>query len=568
MKKLPVYESYLYTNMRDLVESVAERYPNRDAFSFRRNPHDESAARISFPLFRDDVRALGTEFAARGYTGKHCAIVGKLSYAWVCSFFALLSIGAVAVPLDKDWHGEDLADTAANADCEVLLYDAALLQKASMILQKTGIAAPICLDGKASADGETLDDLLTAGKKKLRAGDRSYFEASYDPAKLSILVFTSGTTGSGKGVMLSQKGLMADLYAGLKQVSLSKKTVAVLPPHHTYGCNVGLVAHVAAGSEVYLSDGLRYVQKELRNEHPEHLTLVPLFIETFYRKILSTAKEQGKYDLLRRMMKVSNTARRFGIDLRRSLFRSVLDSFGGKLRLIVSGGAPLSQEIVSTFDAIGITILNGYGITECSPLISVNHNEQRLRGAGCVGTPLVCNEIKLRDPNANGEGEICVKGDNVMLGYYKNDAATAEAFDDADFFRTGDYGRFDADGNLYITGRLKNLIILSNGKNVYPEEIESALSAVGGILEIVVYEGKSRRGAEHNAIVAEIYPDADYLKKNGIEDARAYFQAAIDNFNRTAVAYKKIALLRLRENEFPKNTLRKILRFQMDMSID
>jgi long-chain acyl-CoA synthetase len=368
--------------------------------------------------------------------------------------------------------------------------------------------------------------------------------------------------------MLSQKGLMADLFAGLKQVSLSPKTVAVLPPHHTYGCNVGLVAHVAAGSEVYLSDGLRYVQRELKREQPEHLTLVPLFVETFYRKILSTAKEQGKYALLRRMMKVSNAMRRVGIDVRRSVFRSVLDSFGGKLRLIISGGAPLSQEIIATFDAIGITILNGYGITECSPLISVNHNQQKLKAPGCVGTPLACNEVKLRDPNANGEGEICVKGENVMLGYYKNDEATADAFDDADFFRTGDYGKFDSEGNLYITGRLKNLIILSNGKNVYPEEIENALTAVGGILEIVVYEGQSSRGAEHNIIVAEIYPDADYLKKNGIEDARAYFQAAVDNFNRTAVAYKKISLLRLRETEFPKNTLRKILRFKIDMTID
>lgn len=566
MKKLPVYQSYLYRDMRDLIESVAERYPNRDVFSFRRNPHDEMAARISYPLFRDDIRALGTEFAARGYTGKHCAIIGKLSYSWVCAFFGLLSIGAVAVPLDKDWNAEDLATTVASADCEVLLCDAGLSQKVDEIVKKTHIRALIHLD--QHTENETLADLMEAGKEKLKNGNRSYFETKFDPAKLSILVFTSGTTGSGKGVMLSQKGLMADLFAGLKQVSLSRKTVAVLPPHHTYGCNVGLVAHVAAGSEIYLSDGLRYVQKEMRTEQPEHLTLVPLFVETFYRKIISTAKEQGKYALLRRMMKVSNAMRRVGIDVRRAVFQSVLGSFGGKLRLIICGGAPLSQEIISTFDAIGITILNGYGITECSPLISVNHNLQKLKTPGCVGTPLDCNEVKLRDPNASGEGEICVKGDNVMLGYYKNDEATAAAFDDADFFRTGDYGKFDEKGNLYITGRLKNLIILSNGKNVYPEEIENALTAVGGILEIVVYEGKSRRGAEHNMIVAEIYPDADYLKKNGIEDAHAYFQAAVDNFNRTAVAYKKISILRLRETEFPKNTLRKILRFKIDMNID
>ncbi len=551
--------------MRELVESVADRYPNRDAFSFRKKPQDELAARISYPMFRDDIRALGTAFAARGWTGKHCVLIGKLSYSWVCSYFALLAIGAVVVPLDKDWNAEDLADTAKQADCEVLLCDAALSEKADAIVRNCKIKAPVLLDG---TDGETIADLMREGKHRLKTGDRSYFEAEYDPAKLSVLVFTSGTTGSGKGVMLSQSNIMADLYAGLQTVELSLKTIAALPPHHTYGCHVGLVAHLADGCEVYLSDGLRYIQREMRTEKPEHLTLVPLFVETFYRKIISSAKEQGKYALLCRMMKASNAMRHVGIDARRGLFKSVLSSFGGELRMIICGGAPLSHEIISTFDALGITILNGYGITECSPLVSVVGNMQKAKGAGCVGTPLSCNQIKLRDLNANGEGEICIKGDNVMLGYYKNDAATAEAFDDADYFRTGDYGKFDKDGMLYITGRLKNLIILSNGKNVYPEEIESALSATHGISEVVVYEGKSRKGVEHNMIVAEIFPDADYLKKNGISDARAYFQAAVDTFNRTAVAYKKISILKIRETEFPKNTLRKILRFKINMEID
>ncbi len=565
MKKLTVFESYLYHDMREMVEQVADRFPNRAAFSYRKNPHDTAAVHISYPLFRDDIRALGTEFAARGYTGKHCVVIGRLSYAWVRSYFALLAIGAVAVPLDKDWSAADLSATAANAECEVLLCDASLKEKAEAITSATGIEAPIWLDGE---EGETLDTLMHSGKERLRHGDHSYFDASYDPEKLAVLVFTSGTTGSGKGVMLSQSNVMADLYAGLQTVQLSRKTVAALPPHHTYGCHVGLVAHLASGSEVYLSDGLRHIQRELKSEQPEHLTLVPLFVETFYRKIISSSKEQGKYELLQRMMKVSNAMRRVGIDSRRSLFKSVLASFGGKLRLIICGGAPISQDIIKTFDAIGITVINGYGITECSPLIAALHNHQKPQAAGCVGRPLSCNTVKLRDPNSAGEGEICIKGANVMLGYYKNDEATAAAFDENDFFRTGDYGKFDKDGMLYITGRLKNLIILSNGKNVYPEEIESALSSVGGVLEIVVYEGKSRKGPEHNVIVAEIFPDADYLKKNGITDARAHFQAAVDAHNRTTVPYKKISILKIRDAEFPKNTLRKILRFKIDMTVD
>lgn len=569
MKKYPLYESKKYRDMRDMIEDVSVRYAEDVAFSYRKNPHDETPARVPYPLFCEDIRALATEMIHRGMTGKHCALVGKLSYHWVCAYFGLLAAGAVAVPLDKDWHENDLAHTVARADCEFLICDSLHHEKAQAIMSKNGISSVVWM-GKQRDGGETLSDLMEMGRQKMLDGDRSYYDNAIDPMALAILVFTSGTTGSGKGVMLSQDALMTDLYAGLQLVSLSKKTVAVLPPHHTYGCNVGFVAHFAAGTEVYLSDGLRYIQKEMREEQPEHLTLVPLFVETFYRKILASAKEQGKDKLLRRMMKMSNALRRVKIDARRSIFQSVLSTFGGKLRLIICGGAPLSREIIETFDALGITIINGYGITECSPLVAANRNCQNLsdEAPGCVGTPLPCMKIKLRDINAEGEGEICVKGGNVMMGYYKDDAATAAAFDDDDYFRTGDYGKFDRDGQLYITGRLKNLIILANGKNVYPEEIENELTSVGGVLEIVVYEGQSARGVEHNAIVAEIFPDADYLKKYNITDAHAYLQMAVDNYNKTAVPYKKIGILKVRDDEFPKNTLRKILRYKLDLSID
>lgn len=561
-KTLPVYESKEYANLRELLEDVASRFPKRNAFSYRIKPGDSTAVRVPFPAFRDDVRALGTELLARGLYGRHCALIGKLTYPWVCAYFALISIGAVVVPLDRDWNEEELAKTALHADCKFLICDDTA--KNGAVARQAGLLSPIYLG--ASQKGASIADLIRMGNEKLQAGDRSYFEAVIRPLTLSILVFTSGTTGSGKGVMLSQNGLMADLYAGLSTVKLSRKTIAVLPPHHTYGCNVGLVAHAAAGCEIYLSDGLRHILKEMREEQPEHLTLVPLFIETFYRKLLATAKDQGKEKLLMRMMKASNAMRRIGLDVRRSVFQSVLSTFGGKLRLMVSGGAPISQEILDTFDAIGITIINGYGITECTPLIAVTHQEAPVPNS--VGRPLLCNKVKLRNPNAEGEGEICVRGANVMLGYYKDEAATEAAFDEDGYFRTGDYGKFDRQGNLYITGRLKNLIILSNGKNVYPEEIENELSAVPGILEIVVYEGQSRRGVEHNAIVTEVYPDLEYLKKLGVADPTAYFQKAVDNYNRTALAYKKITHLKLREEEFPKNTLRKILRYRLDTKID
>ena len=317
---------------------------------------------------------------------------------------------------------------------------------------------------------------------------------------------------------------------------------------------------------MYLSSGLRYILSELKEQQPTHLVLVPLFVETFYKKIWQTAEKTGKDKLLRRMMHVSNGMRRVGIDVRRQLFKSVTSAFGGKLEMIICGGAALPQKIIDTFDALGITILNGYGITECSPLISCNRN--RWQKQGSVGVPIIGEEVKIADPDANGEGEICVKGPNVMLGYYKDPEATAAAFDDEGFFKTGDYGRLDEDGWIYITGRLKNLIIFSNGKNVYPEEIETEISGVRGVKECVVYAGESRSDPQKEIIVAEIYPDEEELREHGITDFQSYFEHAVDEINHRSVSYKRVGLVKLRDTEFEKNTSKKIIRFLIDRTID
>ena len=294
--------------------------------------------------------------------------------------------------------------------------------------------------------------------------------------------------------------------------------------------------------------------------------LVPLYLETFYRKIMANIKEQGKEKLIANMIKVSNCLRKVGIDMRKKLFGAVRAAFGGEVKMIISGGAPINPDILAFFDAVGISTLNGYGITECAPIIAVNRTKNVVPGS--VGNVLDIDTVKIDRPNEDGEGEIWVKGPNVMLGYYKDENATAEAITKDKYFKTGDYGKLDKNGVLYITGRKKNLIILSNGKNVYPEEIENELVATPGVLDIIVYEGQSRRGLEHNAIVAEIYPDKEYMEKNNITDYRAHLKPFIDEYNRNTVPYKKIGVLKVRDEEFPKNTLRKIMRFKLDMSID
>ncbi len=556
-------EKIEYKTVKDLIEDVGERYKGQYVYSYRVTPRDKNIVKVKYEEMRDDVRGLATEFIARGYANKHIALIGKLTYPWITVYWATLAIGSVLVPLDPEWTANDLSDTVSKADAEYLFIGKDIIDKADTIKEKSSVKEYFQLEG---TEENCVQALIESGKKRVAGGDRSYFDITTDPDIMSLLVFTSGTTGKGKGVILTQHAILCDLADVIPYVDFSYKSVGVLPPHHTYGSSVSILGQTSIGCEVYLSAGIRYIQKELKEQKPGHMVLVPLYLETFYRKILANIKEQGKEKLFFNMIKASNLLRKMNIDLRRKFFKSVLDVFGGEIKMVVSGGAPISNEILEFFDNIGISILNGYGITECAPIIAVNHSKHVVPGS--VGYVLTIDDVKINDPNEDGEGEIYVKGPNVMLGYYKDEETTAAAFDEDGYFKTGDYGKFGKDGTLFITGRLKNLIILSNGKNVYPEEIETELASVPGVLDIVVYEGQSKRGTEYNAIVAEIYPDKDYIEKNGIKDVQSYLQEYVNNYNRTAVPYKKIGLLRVRDEDFPKNTLRKIMRFKMDMTIE
>ena len=565
MKNDILHDRIEFTRVRDLVEWAGEEYADRTAYSFREKPLSGEIIRISFTRFRDDVRALATEMLSRGCDGKHCVITGKFSYDWALTYFAALSIGAVLIPLDSDWHAEDLADTARNANADFVFCDKDHAEKAQMIADTLALVhAPVYMQSR-EAEG-TLFSWIEAGRAKYAEDPSAYENAPIDPEALSLLVFTSGTTGKGKGVMLSQHAILCDVADVIPYVDFSEKTVGVLPLHHTFGSTVMLLGHVSIGCEVYISAGIRYVQKELKEQKPGHMILVPLYLETFYRKILANVKEQGKEKILARMIRLSNTMRKAGVDVRKKLFSSIRDAFGGELRMIISGGAPINPDIVEFFEAIGISTLNGYGITECAPVIAVNHSRRNIPGT--VGAVIDSDTVRIDDPNEDGEGEILVKGPNVMLGYYRDAEATREAIGADGYFRTGDYGKLDKNNILTITGRKKNLIILSNGKNVYPEEIENVLVSTPGVQDIIVYEGQSKRGIAHNAIVAEIYPDLDYMEKNGIEDMKEHFRGYVEAYNRTAVPYKKITVIKVRKTEFPKNTLRKIMRFKLDTTIE
>ena len=567
MNKHQIHPKKEFKSLRHLVETAAEENGDKVAFSYKVKPSAKEKVCVTYTEFRNDVRALATEMLSRGMKGKHVVVVGKMSYDFIVTYYATLLIGAVLVPLDKDWAATDLADTAKNADIDYLFIDADIAAKSEEIVSVCGLEAPVVLLG---AQGEqSIQAMKQSGAEKFAEDSKPYFEVEFDNRQLSLLVYTSGTTGKGKGVMLCTDALLRDMESIVPYIDFAFNTVSVLPPHHTYGSSVMLIAHVMIGAEVYISDGIKYVARELKAEKPGHLILVPLYLETFYRKIQATLKKEAKENLVKNMMKVTNFTRKatFGlVDLRKKIFAQIREAFGGEVKTIITGGAPINQDIIAFFEGVGISVLNGYGITECAPIISCNRSRNVVKGS--VGNVLDIDDVKIMDPNEDGEGEICVKGPNIMLGYYKNEEATKEAIDEDGYFRTGDYGKLSKDGILFITGRKKNLIILSNGKNVYPEEIENELISVPGVQDIVVYEGKSRRGMEYNAIVAEVFPDKDYIEKNEITDVHAYLDTFITEYNKTAVAYKKITVLKVRTEDFPKNTLRKIMRFKIDMTID
>lgn len=566
-KDYPLYETTVFEDFRIMTENVADRYPDRTAFSFKKKPTDKEVVRVTFAQAREYIRNLGTGLISMGYSDRHVALIGESSFEWVCSYFALMSIGSVVVPIDKELPALDMIDIMTAAECEYIVMSPSINAKAEAFGAKLPVIKGYICFGESDISGPVpIEDVVKKGAELFEQGDRSYYEYKINTDRLATIVFTSGTTGKGKGVMLSQKNIVLDMTNGMYFFALTPRTINFLPPHHTFGSTVNFVGHFAQGVEVYLSSGLRYIAQEIKEQRPTHLILVPLFLEKLNARIWAKAEETGKDKLLRRMMKISNALRKVGIDLRRKLFKSVLEGFGGELELVICGGAALKQDIIDTFDAIGVTVLNGYGITECAPLVSCNRNHYRKQGS--VGKPIKEEIIKIREPNENGEGEICVKGPNVMLGYYNDPEATAEAFDEEGFFRTGDFGRLDDEGWLYITGRLKNLIILSNGKNVYPEELELKVSQIRGVEEVVVYAGESRSQKDKETIVAEIFPNRDILAADGVTDVSAYFDEKIKALNKEMVSYKAVGQVKLRDEEFEKNTSKKIVRFRIDKSVE
>lgn len=527
-KPYPLYSLPQISDLKDMVRYRTAESSDEIAFSFMAGT--EKIARRTFQEFNDDVNCFGTYLFNKGYHNAHIAIIGKNSYEWLVAFLAIVNGGNVAVPIDKNLPSEKVCQLLTQSDC----CAAVVSKKGVCLIENTNdIEAFSTLD---------FSDYIAEGRKLIENNDREFIDYEIQPEKMAAIFFTSGTTGDSKGVMLSHKNMASDINAACKNFVLEGNTVSVLPFHHTFGLITAIFKVYNYGFATHLNSSLKNLQAELRELKPQTLFVVPLFVQTFYKSILSTARKKGKEKLIIRASKISGTLLNVGVDLRNMLFQSVLSAFGGNLEYIICGGAALDAKYVKALRSFGINILNGYGITECSPVVSVNRNHYWRDGS--VGQVLEGCSVKITD-----DGEILVKGDNVMLGYYNDETATKAVLNDG-WYSTGDIGHVDEDGFLYITGRKKNLIILSNGENVSPEEIEEQILRDDAVCEAIVYEDKG-------SLSVQIFPNEEFTGN------QEYFETLIKNYNKVQPQYKHIQRVLLKDEEFEKNSTKKILRFKI-----
>ena len=485
-----------------------------------------------------DATGLGQHLYTLGMRGKKVAILSDNSYYWIAAFYAIVTGKITAIPLDPKLPKEDLTDLMVRSGCNAIIYTEDFAPAIEMMKNNPEVVLTEYLKI------EDFDEIVRMGHNELDGGAENYLDDTVTGDDLGFIVYTSGTTGKSKGVMLSQKNVASNAIATCRAMT-GGQTVAFLPFNHTLSWASALFASPLLSEWGYLCDSLRNLQKDMVEYHPQHITAVPLAVETIYKRIWFTAKKEGKEEKLKTGLKISKFLMKFGIDVRRKLFKEVIDNLGGNLEMIICGGAFLDPKYENGLFDLGIQVINGYGTTECSPIITCNRLSNFKFGS--AGYALECNDVMIKDPDDEGVGEVYAKGTNVMQGYYNDPEATAEAFD-GDWYKTGDYGYMDEDGFLYLRGRKKNLIVLSNGKNVSPEELEDKLMSIDYIKEVVVYE-------ENGAITAEFFLDTVTYP-----DAESRIKADVRTLNKTMPAFKQITKIKTRDKEFPKTTTLKIKR--------
>ena len=497
------------------------------------------------------------------------AVAGENRYEWCVAYLAVVNGTGVVVPLDRELPVNEIENLLKRSRSSAVVFSGKLENEMKKVRETlSSVKYYINMDQEEDEDGFlSYKKLISRGRELLENGNREYLDAQIDPDVMSILLFTSGTTDLAKGVMLSHRNICSNIMAVCSSIYIdcNDSALSILPLHHTYECTAGFLVMVYNGCTISFNEGLKHIAKNLKETRPTLLILVPLILENMYKKIWEQAgKQRGMKTKLKLALFFSNILfGLFGIDLRKKLFRPILDNIGGRVRLIISGAAAIDPRVSKGLRSMGIKVIQGYGLTECSPIVTVGR-EANIRDDS-IGQPLPGVEVRIDSPDRDGIGEIVVKGENVMLGYFENKLATDRVLKDG-WLYTGDLGKVDKDGFFTITGRKKNVIVTKNGKNVFPEEVEAYLNKSPYILESMVW-GKVDENTDETLVCAQIVPDYDVLreklKTDNISPDEVFniISNEVKSINRSMPLYKHIKQFTIRETEFAKTTTKKIKRY-------
>ena len=560
----PLYKVEKITDLKDMINKSLEKFSDRPAYVFKTEKKGEFKE-ITYKQLKNDIDSLGTALINLGLEGKRVAVIGENRYEWGVTYLAVVNGTGTIVPLDKALPANEIESLIIRSGVETIVYSNKYNEIMNDLKEKknTDLKYFISMDLDESENGIiSFKKLLTRGKELLENGDKRFIDAKINVEEMRIMLFTSGTTSKSKAVMLSHKNIASNLMdiSSVLKVREDDRFLSFLPLHHTFECTTGFLLPLSVGASIAFCDGIRHIAENIKEYDITFMVSVPVLYENMCKKIMKSIKDQGKGTTVNVGMKVSNALLKVGLDIRGKLFKQVHDSLGSKLRLLVAGGAALDPDTEKTFNSLGINMVQGYGLTESSPVIAVE--DDKYKKIGSIGKALPTLDVKIDEPNEEGIGELLVKGPTIMLGYYENEEATKETIDKEGWLHTGDLAKIDKDGFIFITGRKKFVIVLKNGKNVYPEELEILINKIAGVKECFVY-GKPEDDGDYK-ISAKIVYDKEIMKEAyGVEeekDIKEKLWQEVKAINKTMPKYKYIKGIIVTEEELIKTTTRKVKR--------
>lgn len=575
-KRTTPYENTNYKTVKEFFYRSVNLYPDRPCI-LEKPDHKTDYKTKTYKEFYEDVNSLGTALIKLlNQKDKKVVIIGETQYGWYVSYMAMLCGVGIAVPVDRELPDNELENIIKRANATAIIYSskkADSIKKIKDSVKSVEYFIEMKSDKPLIRNEVGLQYLIDSGKKIIDSDGDDFKDIEIDPEEFKVLIFTSGTTSNSKGVMLCNRNLAANINGITAYIMLypTDRLFSVLPLHHTYESTIGFLYPISQGASVAVCEGLRYIVPNLKEAKPTAVLTVPLLVENIHKKINESIKKSHKEKIVNSMMHVTNLLKTVGIDTKRKVFKEIYDNLGGNLRIIVTAAAPIDPKIGKWFEDLGILFVQGYGLTETAPISAVTPDYKL--NIGSVGKAIVQADIKVDNPNENGEGELMIKSPTLMMGYYEDEKETSKAITKDGYFHSGDIGYVDDEGYIYITGRSKNVIVTQNGKNIYPEEIELLLDKVAEIKEVMVYgkspegEGAKKKDKEELIITARVIPNLEEIEKihgKELTDEKVYniIWEKIKEVNKKLTSYKAIKSLEIKKGEFEKTSTMKIKRYK------